>query len=134
MNRFHRWYCQSRPWRCKLDQTILPWALSGIELGDELLEVGPGPGLTTDWLRLRSKQVTCVEIDFVLARSLSRRMAGTNVIVRHADATAMPFPDTVFSSAVCFTALPCTFPILAGSAVYRSVSGSQARWHLRRNR
>jgi ubiquinone/menaquinone biosynthesis C-methylase UbiE len=105
MNRFHRWYCRSSQWRRKLDQTILPWALSGIELGDQLLEVGPGPGLTTDWLRLRSKQVTCVEMDFILARLLGRRMANTNVIVRHADATAMPFPDSVFSSVVCFTAL-----------------------------
>lgn len=105
MNRFHRWYCQSSQWKRKLDQTILPWALSGIELGDEVLEVGPGPGLTTDWLRLLSKQITCIETDFALARSLSRRMANSNVIVRCADATAMPFPDGVFSSVVCFTAL-----------------------------
>ncbi len=105
MKLFHRWYCQSCQWRRKLDQTILPWALSGIELGDEVLEVGPGPGSTTDWLRLRSTQVTCVEMDFALARSLSRRMANTNVIVRCADGTAMPFPDGVFSSVVCFTAI-----------------------------
>jgi SAM-dependent methyltransferase len=105
MNRFHRWYCQSSQWRRKLDQTILPWALRGIELGDEVLEVGPGPGLTTDWLRLRSKQVTCVEMDFALAKSLTGRMANTNVIVRCADGTAMPFPDCSFSSVVCFTAL-----------------------------
>lgn len=105
MNQFHRWYCQSRHWRRKLDQTILPWTLRGVELGDEVLEVGPGPGLTTDWLRLRSKQLTCVEVDFALARSLSRRMANTNVIVHCADATAMPFPGSVFSSVVCFTAL-----------------------------
>src|SRR5215475_10355499 len=105
MNRFHRWYCQSSRWRHKLDQTILPWALSGIELGDEVLEVGPGPSLTTDWLRLHSKQVTCVEIDFGLARSLNRRMVNTNVIVRCADGTAMPFPDSIFSSVVCFTAI-----------------------------
>lgn len=105
MNRFHRWYCRSGGWRKRLDQTILPWSLDGVELGDKVLEVGPGPGLTTDWLRARSKHITCVEMDSALASSLERRMVDTNVSVRCADATAMPFPDCTFSSAVCFTVL-----------------------------
>lgn len=105
MNRLHRWYCRSSQWRRTLDQTILPWSLQGVELGNEVLEVGPGPGLTTDWLRSRAKHVTCVEMDFALANSLHRRMADANVVVRCADATAMPFPDSSFSTAVCFTVL-----------------------------
>ena len=105
MNRFHRWYCRSAGWRKRLDHTILPWSLDGVELGDEVLEVGPGPGLTTDWLRVRSKHLTCVEMDFALARSLERRLADTNVSVRCADGTAMPFPKQTFSTAVCFTVL-----------------------------
>src|SRR6516165_7436715 len=51
MNRLHRWYCRSSRWKRTLDNNILPWALSGIQLGEQVLEVGPGPGLTTDWLR-----------------------------------------------------------------------------------
>ncbi|HEV2400841.1 MAG TPA: class I SAM-dependent methyltransferase [Candidatus Sulfotelmatobacter sp.] len=74
-------------------------------MGDEVLEVGPGPGLTTDWLRCRSKSITCIEVDPSLANSLCRRTANTNVSVRCADATPMPFPDRLFSSAVCFTVL-----------------------------
>lgn len=105
MNRLHRWYCRSSQWKRTLDNNILPWALSGVELGEEVLEVGPGPGLTTDWLQPRVKWLTCIEMDFALASSLCSRKASTNVIVESGDATAMPFPDQVFSGAVCFTVL-----------------------------
>lgn len=105
MNRLHRWYCQSGQWKQKLDNEILPWALDGVDLGDDVLEVGPGPGLTTDWLRHRCRSLNCIEVDPALASSLSRRTANTNVTVQCADATAMAFPDQVFSSAVCLTVL-----------------------------
>ena len=103
MNRLHRWYCRSSQWREKLDNDILPWALKGVDLGDEVLEIGPGPGLTTDWLRYRAKSVTCIEVDRALASSLGHRTAKTNITVLCGDATAMSLPDCVFSSAVCFT-------------------------------
>ena len=105
MNRLHRWYCRSSRWKRTLDNNILPWALSGIQLGEEVLEVGPGPGLTTDWLRSRVKRLTCIEMDSALANSLRSRTANSNVTVECGDAAAMPFADEVFSSAVCFTML-----------------------------
>lgn len=105
MNRLHRWYCRSSFWKQKVEQEILPWSLSGVELGNEVLEVGPGPGLTTDWLRHQCENIACLEIDPVLADSLSDRMANTNVSVQCGDATAMPFPDQAFSGVVSFTML-----------------------------
>ncbi|MGH9691295.1 MAG: class I SAM-dependent methyltransferase [Candidatus Acidiferrales bacterium] len=105
MNRLHQWYCRSNPWRRKLEDEILPWSLAGIDLGDEILEIGPGPGLTTDWLRHRYRAITCLEVDPRLARSLGKRTAGTNVTVRLGDATAMPFRDRTFSAVVSFTML-----------------------------
>ena len=69
------------------------------------MEVGPGPGLTTDWLRSRVKRLTCIEMDSALANSLRSRTANSNVTVECGDAAAMPFTDDVFSSAVCFTML-----------------------------
>ncbi|MEP7359414.1 MAG: class I SAM-dependent methyltransferase [Anaerolineales bacterium] len=84
---------------------MLPWALEGIELGDHLLEVGPGPGLTTDVLRTRVTRMTVIEIDPRLANSLQRRLAGTNVNVIEGDATQMQFADGVFSAAVALTML-----------------------------
>ena len=84
---------------------MLPWALDGVELGHELLEVGPGPGLTTDLLRPRVAGMTAIEIDQALARSLAARLGGSNVKVVLGDATAMPFGDAQFSGVVSFTML-----------------------------
>ncbi|HEY7296215.1 MAG TPA: class I SAM-dependent methyltransferase [Dehalococcoidia bacterium] len=105
MNAFHRWYCHSGRWRKRLCSTILPALLNSVDLGDDLLEIGPGPGLTTDWLRRRVPQMTAIEIDRRLAASLERRLAGTNVTVVEGDATRMPFPDASFSAAVSLTML-----------------------------
>jgi len=71
MSRFHRWYCRCEGWRERLDQMILSWSLDGVELGEEVLEIGLGPDLTTDWLRARSKHITCIEMDVALASSSS---------------------------------------------------------------
>ena len=105
MNRAHRWLCRSRFWRDALTEAILPWALDGIDVGKTPLEVGPGPGLTTDALRHRSERLTAVEIDNQLAAALARRLAGTNVTVIEGDATRMPFANGSFSGAVSFTML-----------------------------
>lgn len=88
-----------------MERTLLPWALEGIDLGDNLLEVGPGPGLTTDLLRTRVARMTAIEIDPRLADTLTRRLAGTNVRVIKGDATAMPLDDQMFSAAVSLTML-----------------------------
>jgi len=104
MNRLHRWYCRSDAWAATVrDQ--LPWVLRGVELGDEVLEVGPGPGLTTDLLRKRVSRVTAIEIDRRLAEALRQRTLGQGVEVVTGDATAMPFQAARFSAAVSFTML-----------------------------
>ena len=104
MNRLHRWYCRSGVWAATMrDQ--LPWVLRGVELGDEVLEVGPGPGLTTDLLRQRVSRVTAIEIDPRLAEALRQRTLGQGVDVVTGDATAMPFQAARFSAAMSFTML-----------------------------
>jgi SAM-dependent methyltransferase len=105
MNRLHRWYCQSRRWKHKLESEILPWSLNGIDLGGEVLEIGPGPGLATEWLRDRCSGLTCLEIDPILAGTLALRMANSRVKVLAGDATTMPFHDGQFSAVVSFTML-----------------------------
>jgi SAM-dependent methyltransferase len=49
--------------------------------------------------------LTAVEADPDLAAALASRLAGTNVAVVHADATALPFEDGRFSAAASFTML-----------------------------
>lgn len=84
---------------------MMPGVIGDRDLGDNVLEIGPGPGHTTDWLRERVPQVTAIEIDTRLADSLKARLAGANVTVVEGDGTSMPFPDASFSSVVCFTML-----------------------------
>jgi SAM-dependent methyltransferase len=105
MNFMHRRLCRSERWRQTVEAHILPWILEGVELGSNVLEVGPGPGVTTDLLSPRVGRLTCVEIDRRLADSLSRRTAGRNVTVLCEDATTMSLPDASFDGAVCFTML-----------------------------
>lgn len=48
MNEEHLRRCASAEWAEAVQKCIIPWALDGVDLGDDVLEVGPGPGLTTD--------------------------------------------------------------------------------------
>ena len=105
MNFMHRRLCRSARWRQTVQDYILPWTLEGVELGSNVLEVGPGPGVTTDLLSPRVARLTCVEIDRRMAESLSRRTAGRNVTVLCEDATRMSLPEASFDGAVCFTML-----------------------------
>jgi ubiquinone/menaquinone biosynthesis C-methylase UbiE len=84
---------------------IIPWALGDGDLGDEVLEVGPGFGATTDVFREQVARLTAVEIDPELAARLRDRLAGTNVQVIDGDATALDFGDDGFSGATCFSML-----------------------------
>ena len=104
MNQFHRWYCRSGHWRRTVRERLFPWVLDGVELRGRVLEIGPGPGITTDLLAALSVELTAVEIDPDLASRLRRRL-GSRIQVVEADATHLPFPDDSFDAAVCFTML-----------------------------
>jgi ubiquinone/menaquinone biosynthesis C-methylase UbiE len=105
MNTNHLRLCSSVEWAATVEHEILPWAIGTRQLGDEVLEIGPGPGLTTDQLRQILPRLTAVEVDAELAAALAERLAGSNVDVVHADAVALPFTDGRFSGATCFTML-----------------------------
>jgi protein-L-isoaspartate O-methyltransferase len=97
VNSEHLRLCSSPEWAAYVADDLLPWVLADHRLGDELLEVGPGPGLTTDILRRHAGHVTAAELDADLAGQLGARLAGTNVEVVNADATRLPFPAARFS-------------------------------------
>jgi hypothetical protein len=67
MNEFHLRYLASPEWAATLRDELLPWVLGSSDLGDDCLEVGPGPGVTTDLLRGRAVRLTAVELDPALA-------------------------------------------------------------------
>ena len=99
MNLLHRWYCGSSRWAAVVEGSLLPWVLDGAELGPRLLEVGPGPGLTTDVLRHRAVSLTALELDQALAAKLGRRLGGTGVRVVRGDGAALPFRGGSFDAA-----------------------------------
>jgi SAM-dependent methyltransferase len=105
MNQMHLQFLASPEWAQMLETDLLPWVLDVADLGDDVLEVGPGPGLTTDLLRQRTSKLTAVELDAKLAGALADRLAGTNVEVVHADATASGLASNRFSAATCFSML-----------------------------
>ena len=105
MNLLHHWILNSSGWKRTVREEIVPWGLAGVDLGDDVLELGPGPGITTDVLRQSHRRLTCVEIDAKLANGLRQKFSHGNVQVVNGDATVLPFPDNSFSGAVAFTML-----------------------------
>ena len=105
MNAEHRVGCASDEWRAVVREQIIPWAVGSADLGDDVLEVGPGYGATTDVLRELVAHLTAVEIDEELASALSARLTGTNVDVVVGDATALDLPDSRFTGATSFSML-----------------------------
>jgi SAM-dependent methyltransferase len=70
-----------------------------------MVEVGPGPGATTEWLRHRVERLVVVEIEPAAASRLEIRFGDSNVEVVNVDATSMSFADGSFDSAGSFTML-----------------------------
>jgi SAM-dependent methyltransferase len=103
VNRFHRYYCASPGWARLVQTTLVPAVLEGTELGRRVLELGPGPGLTTQVLAGVAAELTAIEIDPTLAKATRHRVPAARVV--QADATRMPFADATFSAVVCLTML-----------------------------
>ena len=105
VNENHK-YCGSDEWRTTIRDVILPWAIGDVDLGDDVLEVGPGYGATTDVLSTSVPRLSAVEIDTELAAMLQERFAANPaVVIVRGDATALEFPDSRFSGAASFTML-----------------------------
>ena len=104
MNEAHE-HCGSDEWRTMIRDVILPWAMGEVDLGDDVLEVGPGYGATTDVLSTKATRLTSVEIDDQLAAMLTERFAEPTVEIVRGDATDLTYPDGRFTGAACFTML-----------------------------
>jgi SAM-dependent methyltransferase len=103
VNRFHRYYCASPGWARLVQTNLVPAVLEGTELGRRVLEIGPGPGLTTRVLAGVAPELTAIEIDSRLAATARAQVPAAHVV--QGDATTMPFPDATFNAVVCLTML-----------------------------
>ena len=104
MNRAHRCLCDSAPWRRHMQATLVPWVLAMVPRAPQGLEIGPGPGATTEVLLDRVDALTCVEIDRERARRLAGRY-GPRVRVLCEDAAAMSLPSASCDLAVAIAML-----------------------------
>jgi len=104
MNRAHGVICSSGWWARTVERELLPWALAGVELGDDVLEIGPGFGATTRVLAEHVPALSVLELDSGYCERLRRRL-GDRVEVMQGDATEMPFGDGRFSGVLAFTML-----------------------------
>ncbi len=105
MNDAHITFLASPEWAALLEKDLLPWVDSVGDLGDDVLEVGPGPGLTTDLLRDRVRKLTAIEIDEALATALAARLGESTVDVVRRDATDSGLASGGFSAVTCFSML-----------------------------
>ena len=103
MNRMHQRLCSSAKWAAAVRQ-VLPERLAGVDLGTDVLEIGPGYGATTEVLTRMTSTLTAVEIDRAGADLLAERFAGRARIVQGSGAQ-LPFADESFTGVVCFTML-----------------------------
>jgi SAM-dependent methyltransferase len=122
VNAAHLEYCASEDWRRRVQDVILPEALRGVDLGDEAIEIGPGPGFTTDVLRTLTGRLTAVEIDERLASALAQRMDGANVDVVVGDATRLDFAAGRFTGAASFHMLHHIEPTNAQDRVFAELA------------
>jgi SAM-dependent methyltransferase len=105
MNNNHATLCSSPEWAEFLTTEILAPMADRADLGEHMLELGPGYGASTRWLQHRVKRLTALELDPALAQELAAEFDGTNVTIEVGDCTHAQFPDASFDSVGAFTML-----------------------------
>jgi SAM-dependent methyltransferase len=105
MNDNHATLCSSPEWTEFLTTEVLGPLVDRLDLGEHLLELGPGYGVSTRWLRHRVQRLTALELDPALAARLQDEFADTNVTVEVGDCTRVRFADASFDSVGTFTVL-----------------------------
>lgn len=104
MNLLHRRCCSSDRWAVTVREKLIPWALAGVDLGDNVLEIGPGYGANLRVLVDKAPRYTAVEVDGPMAGRLRDQYGGRARIV-DGDGTDTGLAADEFSSVVCFTML-----------------------------
>src|SRR5689334_5481452 len=108
MNRLHNLYCRSAHWRSTLEH-LVRWAVADVELGEHVLELGPGNRPVMPLLNSRTRRVTAIEND-ALAIAVLRHQPALGLV--RGDAIDLPFATSSFSAVVAFT-MPHHIPTAA---------------------
>jgi len=105
MNLAEQFICSSSAWRYLTQRQLLPWLLSGVPLGDHLLEIGAGYGAATTYLNTQLPRVTSLEYDHNSACKLkSQSDKGCSATVQ-GDGARLPFASETFSCVLAILVL-----------------------------
>src|ERR1700730_3496052 len=97
VNKWHE-LLRTPEWAAFLHEEILPAVTHGVDLGADLLEIGPGPGASTEWVPDRCTLLVALEFEPEAAEALGHRFARTNVEAVTGGATALPYADESFDT------------------------------------
>jgi len=104
MNLCHRLCCSSNRYFKAVEDGLLPWVVGDVDLGDNVLEIGPGYGANIRVLIDKAPHYTAVEIDPTMADRLEVTY-GDRARIINGDGTDSGLPSEEFNSVVCFTML-----------------------------
>jgi len=104
MNLCHRMCCSSDRYFKVVEDALLPWVLGDLDLGDNVLEIGPGYGANIRVLIDKAPNYTAIEIDPPMADRLKGKYGDRARIIQR-DGTNTGLPPGEFSCVVCFTML-----------------------------
>jgi ubiquinone/menaquinone biosynthesis C-methylase UbiE len=105
MNAAEHFICSSSLWRRLTARKLLPWILSGVPLGDHLLEIGAGYGPATAYLQTRIPRITSLDYDHNSSLKLKLQNNVDTVTAVQGDASQLPFAPRTFSSALAILVL-----------------------------
>ena len=99
MSSVERAFCRSGPWRYCAERFVLPWALDGVRLTGQVLEIGGGSGAMAQAMArgFPDTTITVTDVDDVMVGSASQRLRRmSNVRVERADVTGLPYESASF--------------------------------------
>lgn len=92
-------FCRSGPWRSFARRRVLPWALDGVDLRGDVLEIGGGSGAMAEGMARAhpDARLTVTDVDAAMVAAAARRLKDhSSVRAELADVTALPYDSGSF--------------------------------------
>lgn len=108
MSAVERAFCRSGPWRSFARRRVLPWALDGLELRGDVLEIGGGSGAMADGVArtFPGVRLTVTDVDDAMVAAARARLAQVDhASAERADVTALSYDARSYDAVTSFLML-----------------------------